>query len=183
MMGVLGSSWFLWAVGIVVGLPLALIALTEWQQSLRRRGSNLIGPISLLRNVVVPLGALLMAMVGAIGMSAHSTPVRIVGTLIAIGILMLAVLGVLGFGDIHRLNAVKNVLATAINGTAAALFAAGSFLGSHDVSWGHAAIMAVAAVLGSFAGASVVRRLPAPFVRRCVALIGFALAAYYFRPS
>ena len=45
MMGVLGSSWFLWAVGIVVGLPLALIALTEWQQSLRRRGSNLIGPI------------------------------------------------------------------------------------------------------------------------------------------
>jgi len=88
-----------------------------------------------------------------------------------IGILMLAVLGVLGFGDIHRLNAVKNVLATAINGTAA------------DVSWGHAAIMAVAAVLGSFAGASVVRRLPAPFVRRCVALIGFALAAYYFRPS
>jgi uncharacterized membrane protein YfcA len=100
-----------------------------------------------------------------------------------IGILMLAVLGVLGFGDIHRLNAVKNVLATAINGTAAALFAAGSFLGSHDVSWGHAAIMAVAAVLGSFAGASVVRRLPAPFVRRCVALIGFALAAYYFRPS
>ena len=100
-----------------------------------------------------------------------------------IGILMLAVLGVLGLGDIHRLNAVKNVLATAINGTAAALFAAGSFLGSHDVSWGHAAIMAVAAVLGSVAGASVVRRLPAPFVRRCVALIGFALAAYYFRPA
>jgi uncharacterized membrane protein YfcA len=100
-----------------------------------------------------------------------------------IGILMLAVLGVLGLGDIHRLNAVKNVLATAINGTAAALVAAGSFLGSHDVSWGHAATMAVAAVLGSVAGASVVRRLPAPLVRRCVALIGFALAAYYFRPA
>ena len=100
-----------------------------------------------------------------------------------IGIMMLAVLGVLGLGDIHRLNAVKNVLGMAINGTAAGLFAAGSFLGSQDVSWGHAAIMAVAAVLGSLAGASVVRRLPAPFVRRCVALIGFALAAYYFRTS
>ena len=100
-----------------------------------------------------------------------------------IGILMLAVLGVLGLGDIHRLNAVKNVLGMAINGTAAGLFAAGSFLGSQDVSWRHAAIMAVAAVLGSLAGASVVRRLPAPFVRRCVALIGFALAAYYFRPT
>ena len=100
-----------------------------------------------------------------------------------IGILMLAMLGVLGLGDIHRLNAVKNVLATVINGTAAGLFAAGSFLGSQDVAWGHAAIMAVAAVLGSFAGAGVVRRLPAPFVRRCVALIGFALAAYYFLPT
>lgn len=100
-----------------------------------------------------------------------------------IGIMMLAMLGVLGFGDIHRLNAVKNVLATAINGTAAGLFAAGSFLGSQDVAWGHAAIMAVAAVLGSFAGAGLVRRLPALFVRRCVALIGFVLAAYYFTRS
>jgi uncharacterized protein len=98
-----------------------------------------------------------------------------------IGILMLAVLGALGLGDIHRLNAVKNVLATVINGAAAGLFTAGSFVGSQDVSWPHAAIMAVAAVLGSFAGAGVARRLPAPFVRRCVALIGFALAAYYFR--
>jgi uncharacterized membrane protein YfcA len=100
-----------------------------------------------------------------------------------IGIMMLAVLGVLGLGDIHRINAVKNVLGMAINGTAAGLFAAGSFLGSQDVSWLHAAIMAVAAALGSFAGAGVARRLPAPFVRRCVALIGFALAAYYLWPA
>lgn len=100
-----------------------------------------------------------------------------------IGILMLAVLGVLGLGDIHRLNAVKNVLGMVINGTAAGLFAAGSLFGSQDVSWGHAAIMAVAAMLGSFAGASLVRRLPAPVVRRGVALIGFALAGYYFLPT
>jgi len=100
-----------------------------------------------------------------------------------IGILMLAVLGVLGLGDIHRINALKNSLAMAINGTAAVLFAAGSLFGSQDVSWEHVAIMAVAAVLGSFAGASVVRRLPARFVRRCVALIGFALAGYYFLPG
>jgi uncharacterized membrane protein YfcA len=98
-----------------------------------------------------------------------------------IGILMLAVLGLLGLGDIHRLNAVKNVLGMAINGTAAILFAAGSVVGGqHDVSWPHAAIMAVAAVLGGLGGAAVARRLPAPLVRRCVAAIGFALAAYYF---
>ncbi|MFM1995762.1 MAG: hypothetical protein RLZZ111_149 [Planctomycetota bacterium] len=104
-----------------------------------------------------------------------------------IGILMLAVLGVLGLGDIHRVNAVKNVLGMAINGAAAGLFAVGALCnsssGSQNVSWPHAAVMAAAAVAGSIAGAHVARRLPAPLVRRAVALIGFALAGYYFLKS
>jgi uncharacterized membrane protein YfcA len=70
-----------------------------------------------------------------------------------------------------------------INGTASGLFVVGSLLGSQNVSWPHAATMAVAAVAGSFAGANVARRLPAAVVRRGVALIGFALAAYYFLPG
>ncbi|MEI6239003.1 MAG: sulfite exporter TauE/SafE family protein [Planctomycetia bacterium] len=97
-----------------------------------------------------------------------------------IGILMLAMLGLLGLGDIHKLNAVKNVLGMLINGAAALLFAVGSFAGSHAVSWPHAAVMAASAVAGGFAGAIVARRLPAPIVRRAVALIAFALAGYYF---
>lgn len=94
MSSVLSSSWFYWAVGIAIGLPLLLIALTEWQHSLRRRGSSLIGPVSLLRNYLLPLGALLMAMIGATQMSAGSTPVRIVGTLVAIVILLLLLSGI-----------------------------------------------------------------------------------------
>ena len=94
MTTVLGAPWFYWAVGVAVGLPLLLIALTEWQHSLRRRGSNLIGPVSLLRNLLVPLAALLMVMVGAVGMPARSTPSRIVGTLVAIGVLTLLLSGV-----------------------------------------------------------------------------------------
>jgi len=97
-----------------------------------------------------------------------------------IGILMLAMLGLLGLGDIHRLNAVKNVLGTLINGTAAALFTAGSLAGSQTVSWSHAGVMAASAVAGGLAGSAVARRLPAKIVRRCVALIAFALAGYYF---
>ena len=94
MTDLLASSWFYWSIGLAVGLPLTLIALTEWQHSLRRRGSNLIGPVSLLRNYLVPLGALLMAMIGATQMSAHATPVRIVGTMVAIVILILLLSGV-----------------------------------------------------------------------------------------
>ena len=97
-----------------------------------------------------------------------------------IGILMLAVLGMLGLGDIHRLNGVKNVLGMVVNGVAAGMFALGSLAGWHAVSWPHAAVMAVASILGSLGASHLARRLPARIVRRCVALIGFALAAYYF---
>jgi uncharacterized membrane protein YfcA len=96
-----------------------------------------------------------------------------------IGILMLAVLGMLDLGDIHQLNAAKNSLATVVNGTAALAFVAGDALGLHDVSWLHAAVMAGASILGSIGAARFARRLPAAAVRRGVSLIGFALAGYY----
>jgi uncharacterized membrane protein YfcA len=97
-----------------------------------------------------------------------------------LGILTLAVLGTLGLGDIHRLNGVKNMLAMVINGVAAGVYAVGSLAGWQAVSWPHAGVMAVASIAGSSAASHVARRLPARIVRRCVALIGFALAAYYF---
>lgn len=97
-----------------------------------------------------------------------------------IGILMLAVLAVLGLGDIHRLNAVKNSLATVVNGVATLVFAAGSFAGSHEVSWIHAGVIAAASTVGSLGALQVARKLPAAVMRRVVAIIGFGLAGYYF---
>lgn len=94
MNDLLQSSWFLWSIGIAVGFPLLLIILTEWQHALRRRGSALIGPVSLLRNYLVPLGALLLAMIGATQIPAHATPVRIVGTMVAVGVLILLLSGI-----------------------------------------------------------------------------------------
>ncbi len=93
MSTVLDAAWFYWAVGLAVGLPLTLVALTEWQHSLRRRGSALLGPVTLLRNFLLPLGALLLMMVGATQMPAGSTPVRIVGTLVAFVVLVLLLSG------------------------------------------------------------------------------------------
>ena len=97
-----------------------------------------------------------------------------------IGILMLAVLAVLGLGDIHRLNAVKNSLATVVNGVATLVFATGAFAGSHEVSWIHAGVIAVAATAGSLGALRIARTLPAAVMRRVVAIIGFGLAGYYF---
>jgi uncharacterized membrane protein YfcA len=96
-----------------------------------------------------------------------------------IGILMLAVLGLLGLGDIHRLNGIKNVLGFAINAVAAALFATGSAAGGHQVSWSLAAVMVAGSVIGGLGGSVLARRMPAARVRRLVAIIGFGLSGYY----
>lgn len=97
-----------------------------------------------------------------------------------IGILMLAVLPLLAPGDIHALNAVKNLLATVINGVAAALFTLAAVGGWFDVSWPHVAALAVGAVTGGVAVVHLARRLSPGAVRRVVSLIAFVLAGYYF---
>nr|VTP04089.1 hypothetical protein BIN_B_05397 [Mycobacterium riyadhense] len=40
-MNIFHSSWFYWAVGIAVGLPIGLIVLTELHRMLVRRNSHL----------------------------------------------------------------------------------------------------------------------------------------------
>lgn len=90
---VLSAPWFLWAVGIAIALPVLLIILTEWQHALQRRNSALVRPVSVLRNFLVPLAALLAALVGATQIPATATPVRIVGTLVAIVVLILMLSG------------------------------------------------------------------------------------------
>jgi uncharacterized membrane protein YfcA len=88
-----------------------------------------------------------------------------------IGILMLAALTLMGHTDIHRMNGVKNLLATAINGTAAIYFAFHT-----PVFWADAFVMAVGSTVGGVAGAGIARRLGREFVRRVVIAIGLASA-------
>jgi uncharacterized membrane protein YfcA len=96
-----------------------------------------------------------------------------------IGILMLASLGLLGLGDIHALNAVKNLLAAAVNGVATVLFIIAALTGGFEVWWIHVAVAAIGAVVGGIVVAKASRRLPATAVRRLVAIIAFGLAGYH----
>lgn len=91
---VFASPWFYWAVGIAIGLPVALVVLTEWQHALRRRESFLVRPVTLLRNYLLPLGALLLLLVEAKQVPSGSTPVRMVATLFAFVVLILVLSGV-----------------------------------------------------------------------------------------
>jgi uncharacterized membrane protein YfcA len=92
-----------------------------------------------------------------------------------IGILMLSSLALMGLSDIHRMNALKTFLAGCINGTSVVVFVA-----EGQVHYRYALVMAAAAIAGGYLGARVARRLPPPFVRAVVVLIGFSLAGYYF---
>ncbi|MCX2934018.1 mechanosensitive ion channel family protein [Mycobacterium sp. CVI_P3] len=94
MSDVFASAWFYWAVGIAIGLPLGMVLLTEWQHALRRRNSVLAKPVTLLRNYLLPLVALLLLMVEASQVPAGSTSVRMIGTLVAFVVLVLLLSGV-----------------------------------------------------------------------------------------
>jgi small-conductance mechanosensitive channel/CRP-like cAMP-binding protein len=94
MSTVWSSSWLYWAIGIAVGLPASLIALTEWQHALMRRKSFLAGPVGLLRNYLLPVGALLLLLVKATEIPAGETPVKLVGTLFGVLVMVLLLSGV-----------------------------------------------------------------------------------------
>ncbi len=93
MTDVLAAPWFWWAVGVAVGLPLALVALTEVHNSLIRRRSHLARPVNLVRNYVLPLGALLLLLVKATEVSAEATTVRIIATVLGFVVLVLVLSG------------------------------------------------------------------------------------------
>jgi small-conductance mechanosensitive channel len=93
MTSVVEASWFYWALGVAIGLPIALVVLTELHNALVRRRSVLARPVSLLRNYILPLGALLVLLVGATQVSAEATSVRIVATVFGFVVLILLLSG------------------------------------------------------------------------------------------
>ncbi|AKN16648.1 mechanosensitive ion channel family protein [Mycobacterium haemophilum] len=92
-MNAFDSSWFYWAVGIAVSLPVGIILLTEMQHALLRRKSHLARQVGLLRNYLLPLGALLLLLVKASEISAGKGSVRILTTLFGFLVLVLLLSG------------------------------------------------------------------------------------------
>lgn len=92
-----------------------------------------------------------------------------------IGILMLSSLALMGNSDIHRMNAMKSLLASLINGTSVAVFVT-----QNKVNWPLAIPMIIAGIVGGFAGASLARQLNKNYIRYAVIVIGFAISVTYF---
>ncbi|HEY5194155.1 MAG TPA: sulfite exporter TauE/SafE family protein [Solirubrobacteraceae bacterium] len=85
------------------------------------------------------------------------------------GILLLGILGLALTQDMHRTNALKNVLAGLVNGVAGVFF----ILFAH-IEWGPAAIIAGSSILGAQIGARYGRRLPPAALRGLIVVVGVA---------
>ena len=83
------------------------------------------------------------------------------------GILLLAILGLAIDDDLHRINALKVVLAGLVN-----LIAGIIFVVVAHVAWGAAALIAAGSILGGVIGARYGRRLSPPALRLLIVAVG-----------
>jgi uncharacterized membrane protein YfcA len=91
------------------------------------------------------------------------------------GIVMLAMLAVLGMTDVHSMNALKSVMAFVINGVAVV-----TFIVARAVYWKPGVVMIVGGVFGGYIGARYAMKLPQAWVRVFVVLVGTGMTVYFF---
>jgi uncharacterized membrane protein YfcA len=90
-----------------------------------------------------------------------------------IGILMLGSLSIMGLQDIHQMNGLKTILATVINVIAFLFFAAKGL-----VVWPLAGLMAVASIIGGYAGARAAKRADPRYIRTFVIIVGCCVSVW-----
>ena len=83
------------------------------------------------------------------------------------GLLFIAVLGIALADTLHRLNALRNMLAGLANTIAAVIFIA-----SAHIAWSAAGLLAVGSIAGGWVGVHIGRRLPPVIYRVVIAAVG-----------
>jgi uncharacterized membrane protein YfcA len=91
------------------------------------------------------------------------------------GIVMLAMLAVLGMTDIHAMNALKSVLGFVINGVAVV-----TFIVAGAVYWKHGIVMIAGGIVGGYVGAHYALKMPQSWIRVFVVLVGAGMTVYFF---
>ncbi|SHJ24693.1 hypothetical protein SAMN02745194_02099 [Roseomonas rosea] len=92
-----------------------------------------------------------------------------------VGIMMMAVWGLLGDLDIKAMSALRTLLVSAANLVAVICFAVAG-----PIHWPETLVMLVAAIVGGYLGAILASRMPAPVLRGFVILFSTAMTALFF---
>lgn len=92
-----------------------------------------------------------------------------------LGILLLALFGLLGQTQLNAMNGMKNLVSALLTAIAVAIYAVGGI-----VEWKQALIMMAAATLGGYLGARVARKIPAHILRWSIVATGLVMAGLFF---
>lgn len=92
-----------------------------------------------------------------------------------LGILLLALFGLLGQTQLNAMNGLKNLVSALLTAIAVAVYAAGGV-----VDWRYALLMMVAATAGGYIGARVARRIPALWLRWGIVATGLVMTGVFF---
>ena len=92
-----------------------------------------------------------------------------------LGILLLALFGLLGQTQLNAMNGLKNLVSTLLTAIAVAVYAVGGV-----VNWRYALLMMLAATAGGYIGARVARRIPAQWLRWGIVATGLVMTGIFF---
>ncbi len=92
-----------------------------------------------------------------------------------LGIILLAVVQVMGFSSFHVANSLKNLLATSFTVLSIIVFGVGGI-----IAWPEALVMMVGSTLGGYLGARYARQINERYLRTAVIIFGVVLSAVYF---
>lgn len=92
-----------------------------------------------------------------------------------LGILLLALFGLLGQTQLNAMNGLKNLVSALLTTIAVAVYAIGGV-----VDWRYAFLMMVAATAGGYIGARVARRIRPAWLRGGIVLTGLVMTAIFF---
>lgn len=91
------------------------------------------------------------------------------------GFLLITLLSLFGFEDLHEINALKVVSTTLANGIAFVLFVVNG-----QVIWRYCLLAMAVCAIGGYVSARWARRIPQPALRGLVVSIGLFMAAWFF---
>jgi len=91
------------------------------------------------------------------------------------GFLLITMLSLFGYQNLHEINALKVVSTTPANGMAFLIFVV-----SGQVVWRYCLLAMVASAIGGYSSARLAHRVPQPVLRGLVVFIGLAMAAWFF---
>lgn len=91
------------------------------------------------------------------------------------GIVMLALYSLMPVGNIHRMNGLKNIMGTILNGLAIVVF-----MVAGAVEWRPGLLMTGGGIVGGYLGAVLAQKVAPSRVRALVTVIAWGMTAYFF---